>query len=106
MSDVLVGSYESFRLRMLGEDATLLAPVRLLAKLGYVGRTLPFPVVQHSPRDAKDIATDERLRRWGLYTPGPDHVRDATRQVVMVTRKMVERNFRLSMLQRCRWLSE
>lgn len=103
-SDVLVGSYESFHLRMLGDDATLLSPVRLLAKLGYVGRALPFPVVQHSPSDAKDIATDERLRRWGVYQAGPDHPRDATRQAVMVARKMVETRFREAILRRCRWI--
>lgn len=105
-SDVMVGSDESFTLRIFSADESLLSPVRILAMLRYAGRTLPFPRVQHSPSDAKRVVTDARLRHLGLYARGPDHVRDAMRQAVLTARKMVERPFRLNILRHCEWLRE
>lgn len=39
-------------------------------------------VVKQSSSDAKRFATDDRLRRWGLYVT-PEHARDAMRHAVL-----------------------
>lgn len=104
-SDVMVGSDESFTLRIFSSDESLLSPVRILAMLRYAGRDLPFPRVQHSPSDAKRVVTDERLRYLGMYALGPDHLRDATRQAVLTARKMVETHFRMTVMRHCAWLN-
>lgn len=36
---------------------------------------------------AKSTATDDRLRKWGLYTTGSDHIRDATRHALTALRR-------------------
>jgi len=41
----------------------------------------PVEIEWQSPSQAKSYATDERLRRWGLWVKGKDHERDALRHV-------------------------
>jgi hypothetical protein len=45
-------------------------------------------LLRQSPNDAKNVINDGRLRIWNMYTPGPDHARDATRHVLLWLRKM------------------
>lgn len=105
-SDIIGVSSESFQLRMLSMDADLLAPVRMLAVFNYAARTVPIPRMTHSPSDAKSVVTDTRLRALNLWTPGPEHPRDATRQAVLLARKMCEAPFRARWLAACSWLRD
>lgn len=36
---------------------------------------------------AKETATNDRLKRWGLYVQGSDHVQDATRHAIVALRR-------------------
>lgn len=96
---------EDFILRERTKDRSLLAPVRMIAmlefglyafgsptaspaqvspemaKLGTVG------VTKQQPSDAKSVATDERLKRWGLWHAGSPHVRDAIRHMIIYLRR-------------------
>lgn len=72
-------------------DPVLLIPVRIAAMLRYaqfMGQLGPDALVMLQGRtDAKGTATDERLKLWGLYTAGSDHVRDATRHAIVAVRR-------------------
>lgn len=88
---------ESFVVRQLNMSEEFLSPVRIKAALkhrlwagvtewdGEVRRRALF---SQSPADAKTSVTDERLRIWDLWTPGPDHPRDATRHAILHCRKV------------------
>lgn len=105
-SDVIAVSSESFILRLMNADPDLLAPVRMLAKFDYAAREVPIPRMKHSPSDAKNVVTDTRLRAMNLFAPGSEHARDATRQAVLMARRMVEGPFRARWLAACPWLRE
>lgn len=86
----LVLGVESFVMQQFNQSKEFLAPVRLRAKLEYAvplwspGRV----VVSQSPSDALTTITDDRLKLWNMYTPGPDHIRDATRHCLLWIRKI------------------
>jgi len=42
------------------------------------------------PSHAKRYATDERLRRWGAWTKGSTHRRDATRHLLLRLSKVID----------------
>ena len=105
-SDVVAVSSEDFILRMLSADRDLLAPVRVLAKFDYAARSVPLPRTRASASDAKRVVTDERLRVMNLFAPGAEHLRDATRQAVLLARKMCEPEFRRRWLAACSWLRD
>jgi hypothetical protein len=46
---------------------------------GGFGPAAPIEVVWQQPSQAKTHATDERLRRWGMWIKGREHERDAWR---------------------------
>jgi hypothetical protein len=80
---------EDFILRLGTKDRSLLAPVRVFAKLedrlyskGYRGE-----IVLQSASDAKSIVTDSRLKAWGLWHEGSPHIRDAWRHLVKYLRE-------------------
>lgn len=89
-ADVFVYVMEHFSLRMLSMDTNLLAPVRVeekfLDRLWVKGITTP--IFLQSPSDAKRVATDDRLKSWGMYdrASGP-HARDADRHNILFLRK-------------------
>jgi len=89
---------EDFILQSSIKDRHLLAPVRLTASIEYAlwrglkehdgevrKRTWAH---KQSANDAKNVMTDERLKLWGMYTPGPDHIRDATRHSLLWLRRV------------------
>jgi hypothetical protein len=93
---------EGFQLRpkLVSSSPEVLAPVRLEAMLRYAvmrgdaGNARMTPAIL--PQFTKETATDERLRKWGLWTPGPDHMRDASRQAIMLVRRAkTDRDLRL-----------
>lgn len=70
-------------------DASLLSPVRLSAKLSFANHidTNPAEWFEQSPSDAKRTIADDRLKTWGLWTPGKDHMNDAKRHLLLWIRK-------------------
>jgi hypothetical protein len=85
--DLFLVCFEDFILLRLGSDRALLSPVRLTAAYRDRMREFRYPFLRTSPSDAKRIITDQRLRTWNLYEPGPDHPRDAARQAIIGARK-------------------
>ena len=87
---------EDFILRSAIKGRELLSPVRIGHKVDYQlwrglkvagGERCTFEPYWQSPGDAKSVMTDERLKLMAMYTPGPDHARDATRHAIMWLRK-------------------
>lgn len=90
---------EDFILRKFSAGRDLLAPVRMIARIeqiiellleyGYEpedrGRVLR--VYKQLPALAKSTCTDERMRRWGIWTPGKPHANDALRHAVTFLRR-------------------
>jgi len=79
---------EGFILGILDSDPSLLSPVRILAKLDLMvdeERLKPEPDQwsEYLASQAKSTVTDERLRRWGLWTKGSAHERDACRHLIL-----------------------
>ncbi|QKY79519.1 RuvC-like resolvase [Streptomyces phage ShakeNBake] len=92
-SDMVI---EDFILRSAIKGRELLSPVRIGHKVDYQlwrglklasGERAQFEPYWQSPGDAKSVMTDERLKLMAMYTPGPDHARDATRHAIMWLRK-------------------
>lgn len=104
---------ERFQLRQMAVE---LSPVRITAKLEYAlhtaiagqewggddgvddlveagwvvddaGQLLPRRIWLQDPGMAKQAATNERLKDWGLYVPGSEHARDATRHAITFLRR-------------------
>lgn len=76
--------------RFKNTDPAVLSPVRIAAALGYavyLGKAGDSLLMLQGRSMAKGTATDERLRAWGLYTEGSDHIRDATRQAITSIRR-------------------
>lgn len=87
---------EDFILRSAIKGRELLSPVRIGHKVDYQlwrglrlasGERAKFEPYWQSSGDAKSVMTDERLKLMAMYTPGPDHARDATRHALMWLRK-------------------
>jgi len=74
-----------------------LAPVRIRSKIEFGlyqgvkewdGETRRRAIATQSASEALSVITDNRLKQLGLYTPGPDHIRDAMRHCVLWLRKL------------------
>lgn len=72
-------------------DSPYLSPVRVASKiqmaieLSMAGACCGLE--WQMPSLAMDTAPDERLKRWGLYPPGRDHPKDATRHAITLIRR-------------------
>lgn len=88
---------EDFVPQQLLKSREFLSPVRIAARVDYqvwrgikvaggTGRRT-FDLSWQSANDAKNVVTDPRLKAMAMYTPGPDHARDATRHAVLWIRK-------------------
>lgn len=82
-------------------DSEVYSPVRIAfgLKLCYEQAQLKqfgdARLVMQSRTIAKRVATDERLRAWGLWKPGSDHERDAERHIITALRRAkAKREFR------------
>jgi hypothetical protein len=82
---------EDFILRRASMDRELLSPVRLTAALEWAIDDLPerYELFRQTPAEAKQLATDDRLKNWGLYqrAGGMQHARDADRHSITFLRK-------------------
>lgn len=90
--DVFVVVQEDFILQTRDAARHTLAPVRVNAAFDYALRPKPevgLHKVKFLASEAKTTVTDARLKRWDLYVPGPDHVRDAMRHGILFMRKWV-----------------
>jgi hypothetical protein len=81
---------EDFILRKQSMDRELLSPVRLTAALEWAidESGIPYHLDRQTPSEAKGGATDDRLRKWGLYkrAGGLEHARDADRHSIVFLR--------------------
>lgn len=84
---------EDFVLRKMLRDRALLSPVRITAVLDYAMWRAGRRTFKQAPSEAKGIATDDRLRSWGLYIRegGEEHARDATRHAITFLRRAKEK---------------
>lgn len=83
---------EDFILRKSSQGRELLAPVRITAALKWAIRPRYFNFQQ--PGLAMSTLTDDRQRAAGLWIPGQEHARDATKHCVTYLRRQRERHIR------------
>lgn len=83
---------EDFIIRQNNRSRDFLSPVRVTAGLSYLIWKDNRRWYRQSPADAKNVATDERLKSWGLYSSdgGLGHARDADRHAILFLRKCKE----------------
>jgi hypothetical protein len=84
--DIVVIGCEGFSLAMQSRDPDLLEPVRFLAVLVDRLRGTGVQVEVQMPSE-RTVITDDRLKLWGLWTPGPDHPRDAQKHALAFLRR-------------------
>lgn len=109
-SDLFVVVGEGWRQREMGDDATILAPVRIQSMFRSLSWRAPFPFVLASIVDAMRTFTDHRLRMYNLWS-GPDgaageHQRDATRYGALVMRSLAIGDGLASIEKKMPWLVE
>lgn len=107
-SDLFAVAIEQFRLREMGDDETLLAPVRIPAAFRALSWRAPFPVVWSGIPDAMKTFTDHRLRALNLWSGVVgqlgEHQRDATRHAAMLVRRCLEEKWLRSLESKMPWL--
>jgi hypothetical protein len=91
-SDLFIVVGEGWKQREMGDDATILSPLRIQSMFRALSWRAPFPFVRASVSDAMNVFTDHRLRMFNLWS-GPDgsageHQRDATRYGALVLRSL------------------
>lgn len=109
-SDLFVVVGEGYKSRLIADDATVLAPVRIQAMFRMLSWRAPFPFVLASIVDAMHVFTDHRLRMYNLWS-GPDgrageHQRDATRYGALIMRSMSTLSGLSSLEARMPWLKD
>lgn len=57
--------------------------IHVIGVLRFAAHVFGCELVEQKPGDAKNFATDDRLKKLGLYLPGKDHARDAARHYVV-----------------------
>jgi hypothetical protein len=107
-SDMFIVVGEAWRQREMGDDATILAPIRIQSMFRALSWRAPFPFVRASISDAMQVFTDHRLRMYNLWS-GEDgdkgeHQRDATRYAALVVRGLAVGNALGEMEKRMPWL--
>jgi len=107
-SDYFFVVLERFKLLIMGDDETLLSPVRLAAMYRALSWRGPFPVVTQSTGDAFTVTTDERLRKLNLWSGVTakigEHQRDASKHAVLALRKFADPRWRAGVISMMPWL--
>lgn len=73
------------------DQAAMGWPLELLGVCRYLARRNEITFDTQSPADGKGFGTDYKLRKYGMWTPGPeDHARDASRHLLtaLLTRRI------------------
>jgi hypothetical protein len=86
---------EDFILRQYRKDPELLSPVRMTSRIENTiewmeraePRREPIHVFKQQPALAMSTATDGRMKKWGLWTPGQPHANDAVRHAITFIRR-------------------
>lgn len=81
---------EDFILRKASMGRELLSPVRITAALEWAIRPRYF--VKQSSEMAMTTMTDDRQQAMGLWIPGKEHARDATKHAFTYLKRQRERN--------------
>lgn len=79
---------EDFILRTQNKSRDTLSPVRLGFGIDHLLWERGRWSFTQQPSMAKGTATDARLKEWGLYRPGGEHARDATRHAITFARRV------------------
>lgn len=87
-------SIEDFKVNQVNGDEEFLSPVRVGRRLEgallYQDGLLADRIRWQMPARKAEF-TDDRLRALGMYTPGPDHRRDATRHALIGRKYALEK---------------
>lgn len=80
---------EDFIIRRPDQSRSFLSPVRITAGFDYGLYQRGYQSFRQQPSEAKNTATDDRLKSWGLYerAGGLNHARDADRHAITWLRK-------------------
>jgi hypothetical protein len=83
---------ESFTPKKPITSPEYLSPVRVAARIEMCVEThyILAKLFWQTSSDAMSTAPDSRLKLWGLYVAGPDHIKDATRHAITFIRKAKE----------------
>jgi hypothetical protein len=108
-SDMFVVVGEAYKSRMIGDDATVLSPVRVQSMFRQLSWRAPFPFVLANIVDAMKVFTDHRLQMYHLWS-GPagkagEHQRDATRYGALIMRNLARESELAVMEKRMPWMS-
>jgi hypothetical protein len=107
-SDLFVVVGEMWKQREMGDDETILSPIRVQSMFRALSWRAPFPYVRANIVDAMKVFTDERLRAFNLWS-GPDgregeHQRDATRYGGLIIRACAQRSHLEALEKRMPWI--
>lgn len=85
----LIIALESFDPRKPIRTEEYTSPILIGARIQFCIDThyVLKPLFYQTPSQAMDTANDYRLKVWGLYQPGPDHIKDATRHAITFIRR-------------------
>lgn len=80
---------ESFSPRKPITSEEFFSPIYINARIQFLVDTgkIKAPLFYQTPSQAMHDAPDKRLKRWGIYTPGPDHPKDGTRHAITLIRR-------------------
>lgn len=109
-SDLFVVVGEGWQQRLMGDDATILAPIRIQSMFRALSWRAPFPYVRAGISDAMSVFTDHRLRMYNLWSGEEgamgEHQRDATRYGALIMRSMAIASSLAEMERKMPWLVE
>lgn len=83
---------EQFTLRSKVTSAEVFSLERMNAIIGWAVR--PRYLVMQQPSLAMTTVTDDRQKAMGLWIPGKEHARDATKHAITFLRRQRERNLK------------
>jgi len=109
-SDLFIVVGEDYKSRMIGDDASVLSPVRIQAMFRMLSWRAPFPWVLAGIPDAMNTFTDHRLRMFNLWSgvagAEGEHQRDATRYGALYLRRAADPQWLQFIESKMPWLHD